>query len=216
MRPRVRLKLATSLDGRIATATGESRWITGAPARRRAHELRAMHDAVVVGVETVIADDPALTVRLGDDFAKPGPARVVLDSSQRIPLDSVLVRTAAAAPTFVVSIVEPRAELISAGVRVIQVKSAGERPDLHHTLEELSALGITSVLVEGGGQVAASFLRCRMIDRIYWFRAPLVLGAESRPGIGPLALAKLSQAPKFQRSGIELLDPDLLEIYDTL
>jgi diaminohydroxyphosphoribosylaminopyrimidine deaminase/5-amino-6-(5-phosphoribosylamino)uracil reductase len=210
---RVTLKLATSLDGRIATASGESRWITGAEARAQTHRLRAEHDAVLVGVETALADDPELTVRT-EGFTGRQPARVVLDSRQRLSETCKLVATARETPTFVVSIEEPQARLTDAGVRVLQVKAAGDRPELEHALERLADAGIGSILVEGGGQVAASFLRCGLVERIEWFRAPILLGGEGRPAIGALALEALAEAPRFKRVAVEALGPDLWERYE--
>ncbi len=212
-RPRVTLKLATSLDGRIATATGESKWITGDRAREAAHTLRADHDAVLVGIETALADDPELTVRLAA-CTGPQPRRVVLDSRQRLPETSKLVRTARELPLTVVTIEEPQTRLTDLGVEVLQVKAAGERPELEHALERLGDLGVASVLVEGGGQVAASFLRCGLVGRVEWFRAPILLGGEGRPAIGALALESLAQAPKFRRIAVEALGDDLWERYE--
>lgn len=210
---RVTLKLATSLDGRIATATGESRWITGEAARAKVHELRAEHDAVLVGVETAIADDPELTVRTAG-YAGKQPARVVLDSRQRLPGLAKLVRTARQTPTLVVSIDPSQSRLTDEGVTVLTVKAAGERPDLEDALARLRAHGIQRLFVEGGGQVAASFLRCGLVDRIEWFRAPILLGGEGRPAIGALALESLAAAPKFRRVSVEALGPDLWERYE--
>ncbi|MBS0296075.1 MAG: RibD family protein [Proteobacteria bacterium] len=211
--PKVTLKLATSLDGRIATASGESRWITGEAARAQTHRLRAEHDAVLVGVETALADDPELTVRT-PGFGGRQPARVVLDSRQRLSETCKLAVTARETPTFVVSIEEPQTRLTDAGVRVLQVKAAGDRPELEHALERLADAGVGSILVEGGGQVAASFLRCGLVQRIEWFRAPIMLGGEGRPAIGALALEALAQAPRFKRVAVEALGPDLWERYE--
>jgi diaminohydroxyphosphoribosylaminopyrimidine deaminase/5-amino-6-(5-phosphoribosylamino)uracil reductase len=212
---RVTLKLATSLDGRIATATGESRWITGEEARRAVHALRADHDAVLVGVETALADDPELTVRL-PGYAARQPARVVLDSHQRLSPDSKLVKTAGETPTYVVAISGSNNRLTDAGVKVLQVKAVGERPDLKASLDALAAEGIGSVLVEGGGQVAASFLRCELVDAIEWFRAPIVLGGEGRPAVGSLALAALADAPRFKRVALDAVGDDLWERYERI
>lgn len=209
---RVTLKLATSLDGRIATASGESRWITGEAARAAVHALRADHDAVLVGVETAIADDPELTVRSAN-YTGRQPARVILDSRQRLSPDCKLVRTARQTPTYVVSIENSNNRLTDAGVKVLTVKSVGERPDLKSVLKALEAEGITSVLVEGGGQVAASFIRCELVDQIEWFRAPIVLGGEGRPAIGSLALTELGKAPRFKRVALEAVGDDLWERY---
>lgn len=213
-RPRVTLKLATSLDGRIATASGESRWITGEPAREAAHALRADHDAVLVGAETALADDPELTVRL-TSYQGPQPKRVVLDSRQRLPETSKLAMSARETPVLVVSIEPPQARLTDLGVQVLHVKAAGDRPDLEHALERLTVEGIESLMVEGGGQVAASFLRCGFVDRIEWFRAPIVLGGEGRPGVGALALESLGRAPRFRRVAVEAVGEDLWERYET-
>jgi diaminohydroxyphosphoribosylaminopyrimidine deaminase/5-amino-6-(5-phosphoribosylamino)uracil reductase len=210
---RVTLKLATSLDGRIATASGESLWITGEAARRAVHALRADHDAVLIGVETALADDPELTVRSAN-FTGRQPARVVLDSRQRLASDCKLVRTARQTPTYVVSIENSNNRLTDAGVKVLTVKAVGERPDLKASLEALEAEGIGSVLVEGGGQVAASFIRCELVDQIEWFRASIVLGGEGRPAIGSLALTELAKAPRFKRVALEAVGDDLWERYE--
>ena len=212
----VSLKLATSLDGRIATATGESRWITGDQSREQVHRLRAEHDAVVVGVETALADDPELTVRL-PDFKGPQPARVVLDSRQRLPDGCKLVATARDIPTYLISINPPEARLTDAGVRVLQVHAVGdERPELAEVVRALAAEGLERLFVEGGGQVAASFLRCGLVDALEWFRAPLIIGGEGRPGIGALAVQALSDAPKLKRVDLQLLGPDVWERYERI
>jgi diaminohydroxyphosphoribosylaminopyrimidine deaminase/5-amino-6-(5-phosphoribosylamino)uracil reductase len=212
---RVTLKLATSLDGRIATATGESRWITGDEARAATHALRADHDAVLVGVETALADDPELTVRL-PGFGGKQPARVVLDSQLRLSETCKLAASARQTPTYVVTISDSNNRLTSVGVKVLQVKAVGERPDLKASLDALEAEGIGSVLVEGGGQVAASFLRCELVDAIEWFRAPIVLGGEGRPAVGSLALTALGDAPRFRRVSVETVGDDLWERYERI
>lgn len=212
----VTLKLATSLDGRIATATGESRWITGEVARAQVHRLRAEHDAIVVGIETVLADDPDLTVRL-EEQTSPPPARVVLDSRQRLPLTSKLAMSARETPVAVLSVETPTAALAELGVQVLTVAAMGdERPDLHASLAALAQKGWRKLFVEGGGQVAGSFLRCGLVDRIEWFRAPIILGGEGRPCVGALALAALADAPRFRRVTVEALGDDLWERYERL
>ncbi|MDX9999051.1 MAG: RibD family protein [Phenylobacterium sp.] len=212
----VTLKLATSLDGRIATATGESRWITGEAARAAVHRLRADHQGVVVGVETALADDPELTVRL-PGYNGPQPARVVLDSRQRLHAGCKLVATARQVPTYVVATEAPAAHLLEAGVHVLTVPAVGDgRPELKSVVEALRAEGIGSLFVEGGGQVAASFLRCGLVDRLEWFRAPMVIGGEGRPAIGALALAELAAAPRFRRVQAQPLGEDLWERYERI
>ena len=205
MRPRVTLKLATSLDGRIATASGESQWITGPEARQQGHRLRATHDAILVGVETVLADDPELTVRL-PDYAGKHPLRVVLDSRLRTPATAkvatgnTLILTTAASHAIV------QAE-------VVTVEADEGRPAIAAVLEALTARGVGSLLIEGGGRVAASFLQAGVVDAIEWFRAPILLGGEGRPCVASLALAKLADAPKFRRLGVEPVGDDLWERY---
>lgn len=209
----VTLKLATSLDGRIATASGQSRWITGAQSREQVHRLRAAHDAVLVGIETALADDPELTVRVAG-FNGRQPARVVLDSRQRLPLDSKLVASARDAPTFVVTTEPANAALVDAGVRVLTVRTVGEdRPDLKTVVQMLACEGLTDLFVEGGGQVAGSFLRCGLVDALEWFRAPILIGGEGRPGVGALAVATLGEAPHFRRVEVNQLGEDLWERY---
>jgi diaminohydroxyphosphoribosylaminopyrimidine deaminase/5-amino-6-(5-phosphoribosylamino)uracil reductase len=210
----VTLKLATSLDGRIATGSGESRWITGPEAREAVHRLRAGHDAVLVGIETALADDPDLTVRLAG-YDGPQPARVVLDSRQRLTVGCKLVATAREIPTYVMTTCEPQSHLTDAGVRVIQVKAVGDgRPELEAVLDALRGEGVGKVFVEGGGQVAGAFLRCDLVDALEWFRAPLVIGGEGRPGIGALALKALAGAPRFRRTDLQTVGDDLWERYE--
>ncbi|MFN3931242.1 MAG: RibD family protein [Brevundimonas sp.] len=205
---RVTLKLATSLDGRIATAAGESKWITGEAARLEGHRLRAAHDAILVGVETVLADDPELTVRL------PGrpvdqPLRVVMDSRLRTPPTAKvaqgdsLILTATTPATLGAAFVE-------------QIDSEDGRPTPAAALAAIRRKGAASVLIEGGGQVAASFLRAGLVDRIEWFRAPILLGGEGRPCIAALGLAKLADAPTFRRLSAEPVGDDLWERYDAV
>jgi diaminohydroxyphosphoribosylaminopyrimidine deaminase/5-amino-6-(5-phosphoribosylamino)uracil reductase len=209
----VTLKLATSLDGRIATGSGESRWITGPLAREQVHRLRAAHDAVLIGIETALADDPELTVRL-PGYSGRHPARVVLDSRQRLTPDCKLVRTAREIPTYVIATAPPDAALVEAGVRVLTVPALGEdRPDLKTVVQALAAEGLSDLFVEGGGQVAGSFLRCGLVDALEWFRAPILIGGEGRPGIGALGVAALAEAPHFRRVEVNVLGDDLWERY---
>lgn len=210
----VTLKLATSLDGRIATASGESRWITGEESRRVVHQLRAAHEAVLAGIETVLADDPELTVRL-PGYEGPQPARVVLDSGQRLPLDGKLVGGAGRIRTLAVSVQAPRPDLTARGVTVLQVPAGPDgRPNPKATLQALAEAGLRRVLIEGGGQVAASFLSLGLVDRIEWFRAPILLGAEGRPCMGALGLQRLAQAPSFRRVEAAPCGADLWERYE--
>lgn len=208
----VTLKLATSLDGRIATASGESRWITGPAAREEVHRLRAIHMAVLVGVDTAIADDPELTVRL-PGYVGPQPTRIVLDSRLRLPLDCKLVATADVTRTIVVSTRSSNERLTDAGVTVLQVEASDGRVDPAAALAALKAAGVFAVMIEGGGQVAASFLKAGLVDAIEWFRAPIVLGDEGRPAVGDFVLERLADAPRFRRLSVQEVGDDLWERY---
>ncbi|WP_374387371.1 RibD family protein [Brevundimonas sp.] len=208
MRPRVTLKLATSLDGRIATASGESQWITGEAARLEGHRLRAAHDAILVGVETVLHDDPELTARLPGRTVDQ-PLRVVLDSRLRTPAKAKV----ASANTLILTAADPRPV---GGAQVRRIEAAEGRPTVPAVLDALAKAGVASILIEGGGQVAASFLRAGVVDRLEWFRAPILLGAEGRPCVAALALAKLADAPKFRRLGAAPAGDDMWERYDRI
>lgn len=204
---RVTLKLATSLDGRIATATGESRWITGEAAREQGHRLRAAHDAVLVGVQTVLADDPELTVRL-PGRAVDQPLRVVLDSRLRTPETARLAREG----TLILTTDEPA---VVGGAAVERVEAdEGGRPAIAAVLKALKRHGVDSLLIEGGGQVAASFTAADAVDAIEWFRAPILLGGTGRPCVAALAMEALSDAPRFRRLAVEPLGADLWERYE--
>jgi diaminohydroxyphosphoribosylaminopyrimidine deaminase/5-amino-6-(5-phosphoribosylamino)uracil reductase len=212
-RPFVTLKLATSLDGRIAMASGESRWITSETARFGVQVLRADHDAILVGIGTVLADDPALTLRLEPPRERP-LLRVILDSRQRIPMDAKLVATARITPTLVLTLETPQLRLLEAGVRVRQVGADAGQIDLDEALALLADEGVTRLLVEGGGHVAASFVRQDLVDRIEWFRAPILLGAAGRPAIAELPIERLPEAPRYRRWMTEDVGGDLWERYE--
>ena len=210
----ITLKLATSLDGKIATQAGESRWITGEGAREQVHRLRAQHDAVVVGIGTALADDPDLTVRL-DDFGGVQPARVVLDSRQRLPLTSRLAMTTDQARTYVISTQPPSQALEELGVSLLRVEAdADGRPAVEAVVRALAEEGLERLFVEGGGQVAASFLAAGVVNHLEWFRAPTLLGALGRPCVGVLAMSTLREAPRFRRVAFEPLGSDLWERYE--
>ena len=210
----INLKLATSLDGRIATARGESRWITGTEARLQVHQLRAAHDAVVIGAGTAVADDPELTVRL-EGFEGAQPARVVLDTRQRLAADSRLVRTAQDIPTYLVSSQPLRPDLATAGVRGVQIPGTG-RPEMSQVAAALAGRGLRRLFVEGGGEVAASLLRAGLVDRLEWFRAPIVIGGDGHAGVGDLLLDALADAPRMRRVDLRVLGDDVWESYERI
>lgn len=193
--PLVTLKLAASLDGRIATATGDSRWITGADSRRYAHRLRAEHDAVLVGAETVIRDDPELTCRLRGGR---NPLRVILDGRLRVPVGAkVLADTTTAATLVVTSRQAPAAALRrieATGAAVLRLPTTRGGIAMAPLLRALAARNILSVLVEGGATVAAAALRAAVVDRLLVFLAPQLIGGDGRPMLGSLGVRRLQQA----------------------
>jgi diaminohydroxyphosphoribosylaminopyrimidine deaminase/5-amino-6-(5-phosphoribosylamino)uracil reductase len=216
-RPLVTLKLATSLDGRIATASGESRWITGPPARERAHLLRAEHDAILVGTETVITDDPELTCRV-PGLAGRSPVRVVLDRRLRIPATAKLFAAPPAAPVWLVTAATPdqvrKARLRDRGVEIIEIEQDGpDGLDLPAVLAALGGRGLTRLLVEGGGRLAGALLRQRLVDRLAWFHAPLLIGGDGVPAVAPLGFAALAEAPEFERLGSEAICADIMTTF---
>ena len=217
-RPLVTLKLATSLDGRLATASGASRWITGPAARERAHLLRATHDAVLVGTGTALADDPELTCRLLG-LEDRSPVRIVIDRNLRLPVTLRMFAEARQVPTWLLTLpgssAERQAVLKQQGVEIIPVEpdETGGEIDLAAMLRALGDKGLTRLLVEGGGALAASLLRAGLVDRLVWMRAPLVLGGDGIPAIAGLGLDRLAAAPRFELMSGETAGGDLIETY---
>jgi len=218
-RPRVTLKLATSLDGRIATAAGESQWITGELARAEVQKLRAAHEAVMVGAETVRKDNPSLLARTEPPPAKQ-PARVVVTTRLDIPPDSKMFADGDIAPVIVFGMqrVSParHAILEAMGARIEQAETGAGGIDVHAVLARLAALEFKSVLAEGGGKLAASLIEAGAVDRIEWFRAPMALGEAGRPAIADLSYDALAEAPRFKRVALRELGPDVWESYERL
>jgi diaminohydroxyphosphoribosylaminopyrimidine deaminase/5-amino-6-(5-phosphoribosylamino)uracil reductase len=217
--PFVHLKMALSLDGRIATRTGESKWITGEEARAASQMLRHEYDAILVGVGTVLADDPALTDRTRQPRRRP-LVRVLLDSKLRVPFESQLVMSADKWPliVFTTDVQEvdeqafpddPTDRSISRMVEqwtlenyeaeVVEVASRNGRPDLKAVLTELGRRQLTSLLVEGGAEVAASFIEQRLVDKVTFFIAPKIIGGrDALSGIGGSGIAKLHDALELE------------------
>ncbi|MBA2735983.1 MAG: bifunctional diaminohydroxyphosphoribosylaminopyrimidine deaminase/5-amino-6-(5-phosphoribosylamino)uracil reductase RibD [Pyrinomonadaceae bacterium] len=198
-RPFVHLKMAISLDGRIATRTGDSRWITGEQSRSKSHELRHEYDAIMVGANTVAVDNPGLTDRSGKKRRRK-LVRVVLDNSLKISPSSQLVYTASETPTIVFtdsSNTEKIADLKSEGVEVVQIAEGGR--NLQGVLQELGRREIQSVLVEGGTMLAGAFYDAKLIDKVSFFIAPIVIGGKDAPtAIGGKGAQLLSTATRLR------------------
>jgi diaminohydroxyphosphoribosylaminopyrimidine deaminase/5-amino-6-(5-phosphoribosylamino)uracil reductase len=212
-RPLVTLKLASTLDGRIATRSGESQWITGGAARRAAHALRGRHDAVMVGVGTLLADNPEFTSRIAGFRATP-VVRVVADSHLRTPLTARMVISAQDAPTWLIARdgADParRDALTALGVTLLDVPGSETGVDIAAALTALAGRGITRLLVEGGGQLAASLLRADLVDRIVWFHAPGVMGGDGWPAAQAFGVARLADMPRFARHAVAPVGDDVM------
>lgn len=212
-RPFVTLKLAMSLDGRIATATGESKWITGPEARRAVQALRARHDAVMVGAGTARADDPMLTVR--DMGAVRQPVRVVVSRRLDLPVDSALVRTADTVPLWLCHDAGLDTKLVAhwtaLGATCLPCDVYGRQVTPASVLRKLAAKGITRVFCEGGGSLASSLLAAGLVDELIVFAAGTIIGAEGTPGVAAMGLDRLSDAPRFQLAETRAVGADTLQ-----
>ena len=208
-RPFVHLKMAISLDGRIATRTGDSRWITGEESRQKSHELRHEYDAIMVGANTVAVDNPSLTDRSGKKRRRK-LVRVVLDNSLKVSLNSQIVYTANETPTIVFTDsrdTEKIAELKSEGVEVLQIAEGGR--NLQGVLQELGKRDVQSVLVEGGTRLAGAFYDAKLIDKLTFFIAPIVIGGEDAPtAIGGKGAPLLSTAMRLRDAEITVRGED--------
>jgi diaminohydroxyphosphoribosylaminopyrimidine deaminase/5-amino-6-(5-phosphoribosylamino)uracil reductase len=212
-RPAVTLKLATTLDGRIATHAGESQWISGMPARKSAHALRGRHDAVMVGVGTVLADDPDLTCRIPGFAPRPAP-RIVADSHLRTPLTSRIVATAHQTPTWILhrdGADAARIEaLTAAGVMCMETTGDELGIEPQAALAALAQAGLTSILLEGGARLAAAFLRADVVDRLVLYQAPAIIGGDGVPAVQAMGVSLLDAMPRFRRVAETALGDDLL------
>ncbi|MEL6285997.1 MAG: RibD family protein [Pseudomonadota bacterium] len=208
----VTLKIATSIDARIALADGTSQWITGPAARARSHELRAAHDAVLVGIGTVLADDPLLTARTVP-APDSQPMRIIMDSYGRTPLDGRLMSSLSVAPVVIATAGETGAVHGARGAQVWSCRSGDGRVSPADVLRRASVEGIGSVMVEGGGQVAAAFLREGLVDRIEWFMAPIVIGGDGLPAVAALGLRAMDGAPRYRVHATEPIGDDILTSY---
>jgi len=216
-RPSLTLKLAASLDGRIATLTGESRWITGPAARTRVHLMRMQADAVLIGAGTARADDPMLDVR-GFGPAAAQPLRVVADGGLSLPLTGRLAASARSGRVAVLcraeAPAERRAALEALGVEVIETAAAADGAlDLTDALARLGAAGVTRVLCEGGGRLAAALLAAGLVDELVLFTGAKIIGGDGVAAVGGFGLDRLAEAPGFRLDSVEPLDGNVLSVW---
>jgi diaminohydroxyphosphoribosylaminopyrimidine deaminase/5-amino-6-(5-phosphoribosylamino)uracil reductase len=217
-RPYVILKAGMTLDGRIATARGNSRWITGTASRREVHRLRAQVDAVLIGSGTVRIDDPALTARTGPRFKRLSarqPLRVVVDSRLRVPLDARILAQQREAKTVVATTCLAPARRLRAlrrkGIETIIVPLAGGRVSLPALFKALGRRGMTSVLIEGGSEINATALKAGLVDQVRLYIAPVLLGGRDAASVvGGRSPAHLAQAIRLARLRTRRLGPDLV------
>ena len=212
--PMITLKLAASLDGRIATPSGDSRWITGTQARRIVHMMRATHDAVMIGSGTAIADDPDLRVRdLG--LAERSPVRVIIDSTLKTPTSGRLGQTARDTPVWLCHRSDADAtSWQQTGARLISCRTNETGGvDLKDALEQLALEGITRVFCEGGGRLAAALVRENLVDRLITFSAGLAIGGDGRPSLGLLGIDQLSDAPRYKLRTHQSIGEDIMSVW---
>ena len=216
-RPMVTLKLASTLDGRIATHGGESQWITGTPARRVAHAMRGRHDAVMVGVGTVLADNPDLTCRIPGFRATPNrPHRRRQPPADATDLAADDHRRATSRPgSWCAMAPTSRVRTLSRTLARSSSRSPVPPPASiwRPALQALGAAGLTRVLVEGGGQLAAALLRADLVDRIAWFHAPAIMGGDGWPAVQAFGIERLDEMPRFTRDCQIVIGNDMLSEY---
>jgi diaminohydroxyphosphoribosylaminopyrimidine deaminase/5-amino-6-(5-phosphoribosylamino)uracil reductase len=216
-RPLVTVKAATTLDGRIATRSGQSQWITGETARAMGHGLRARNDAILVGAGTARADNPSLTCRL-PGLDERSPVRVVVVGRTPLAADSALLGTAEEIPTWVVFPEDAnpgdRRAAVDAGAEVLAVQGNGAGgADPAAVLAALGDRGITRLLVEGGGRIVGSLLAAGLVDRVVWFRAPVLIGGDGLAAVDGFGLDALDGAPRFVEVSHRRAGPDSVEVY---
>ena len=210
--PYVTLKVAQTLDGKIATAAGVSKWITGEKAREEGHRLRDINDAILVGINTVLKDDPSLTARIpgGRD-----PIRVIVDSRLRTPVNARVITQESPAKTFIATLEttsnDNLVKLLDTGAEILMVKGRNGQVDLKALMKMLGSFGITSVLIEGGAEVNASALKSGIVDKVVMFIAPMLMtGRDSLCSIGGTSPLKLAQSTGLYDMQARFVGPDLM------
>lgn len=214
-RPHVTLKLATSMDGRIALSNGISQWITGSQSRARVHEMRAAHNAILVGVGTVLADDPLLTARTVPPPPKQ-PVRIVADSKLRTSSVSRLLSTPGLGRVVLASVRPAKGyheDEIAETPEIWVIPGEDGRVSPRGLLDRCAVEGLEKIFLEGGGKLAASFIQAGLVDTIEWFRAPILIGGDGLPAVAALGLSEMPDAPRWRTTATERIGDDTLETY---
>lgn len=214
-RPQVTLKIATSMDGRIALSNGVSQWITNSDSRARVHRMRADHDAVLVGVGTVLADDPLLTARTVPPPPRQ-PVRIVADSQLRTPVHARLLASQGLGKVVLASAGPATGYPDGAekgGPEIWVVPGEDGKVSPQRLLDRCAVEGLSRVFLEGGGKLAASFIKSELVDTIQWFRAPILIGGDGLPAVAALGLSEMPDAPRWRTAATERIGDDTLETY---
>lgn len=219
-RPLITLKAASSIDGRLATHTGSSRWITNERARAAGHRLRATHDAIMIGSATAVIDDPELTCRL-PGLEDRSPIRIITDGRLRLPLTAKLVRSAEQIPTWIVTRLDSdpnrRKVLEDCGVVVIPIDQNGAGPvDLGQVVTALGERGLTRVLVEGGAYLAGALLQRGLVDRLAWFHGNAIIGGDGHAAIAAFGVGDIGDAPRWRRLEHAEFGSDVMDYYEAV
>ena len=219
--PYIIMKTAMTLDGKIASRTGDSRWVSNEYSRARVHELRNELMAIMLGVDTVIADDPMLTTRLSNNKKGRNPIRIVVDSKARIPLDSKILNTSAEAKTIVAVTVaanKNKVDKINAlGNEVLIIEEKDGRVDLNHLMQVLGEKGIDGILLEGGATLNYAALESQIIDEVHAYIAPKIIGgSEAKTPVGGEGIEKMSDAVNLQNVRFENIADDILIVADVV
>ena len=208
--PYVVMKYAMTADGKIATRTGESKWITSAGARESVHKLRKSLSGIMVGVSTVIADDPMLNCRLNEPHID--PVRIICDTNLRTPLTSLVVKTANEIPTIIATAADPSkaSEYEKQGCQILQVPKKDDHIDLNALFKKLGSLGINSILLEGGGTLNFSALSEHLVDEVYVYMAPKIFGGRAKSPVEGIGIDNPGDAIKLNTKKVTGIGPDIL------
>lgn len=211
-RPLVTLKTATTLDGKTATSTGQSKWITGDIARARGHMLRAQHDAIAVGIGTILADNPCLMSDINGLSHQ--PIRIVFDTNGKLTGTEKIFETTDQSPVWIISSLDKPNFKQAANTHFISVKKDSDgHCDIKHALKQISQQGITRLMVEGGAHLMSAFIRHNIFDYLYWFRAPQIIGGDGHDAVQPLGIAAIHDQIHLTHQTHQVLGKDTLDIY---